>query len=70
MVNVSSWLFSFNAKYTLYFQNNFKNTAKASEYISLVINYVMSGNLIVLVLDNWILCRGGRAVTLVLHGCS
>lgn len=62
-------LFSFHAKFALYFFNNFKNTPKASEYTSLVVNYVLSGNLIV-VLDNWILCRGRRAGTPVSHRCD
>lgn len=30
----------------------------------------MSGNSIVIVLDNWILCCGGHAGTLVLHRCN
>lgn len=67
MVIFSCSLFSFNAKFTLYFKNNFKNTPEASENTSLVLNYVLSGNLIVFVLDNWILCCGRCAVTLVLQ---
>jgi len=59
VVTISSLFFSFNAKYTLYFFNNFKNTPKASEYPCLVINYVPSGNLIVLVLDHCILAVVG-----------
>uniref|UniRef100_A0A2I3LKS8 Nuclear envelope phosphatase-regulatory subunit 1 n=1 Tax=Papio anubis TaxID=9555 RepID=A0A2I3LKS8_PAPAN len=42
----------------------------ACEYTSLLINYVLSGTLIVIVLDNWILHCGRQAVTLVLHGCN
>lgn len=60
-------LFSFNAKFTLYIKNNFKNTPEASEITGLVINYVLSGNWMVIVLDNWVLCCGQRAVALVLH---
>lgn len=48
----------------------FKNIAKASEYTGLVINYVLSGNLIVVILDHWVLCCGRRAVTRGLHGCN
>lgn len=48
----------------------FKNTPKASEYTSVVIRCVLSGNLIVIVLDSWILCCGSGAVTLVLHRCN
>lgn len=59
MVTISSLFFSLNAKYTLYFFNNFKNTPKASEHTSLVINYVLSGNLIVLVLDHCIFAVAG-----------
>lgn len=38
------------------FLNDFKNPPKASEYTSLLVKYVLSGNSIVIVLDNWILC--------------
>lgn len=63
----SQSLFSLNAKFTLYLKNNFKNTPEASANTGLVINYVLSGNVMVIVLDNWILCCGQRAVALVLH---
>lgn len=49
-------LFSFMLNIPYIFLNDFKNPPKASEYTSLVVNYVLSGNLIVIVLDNWILC--------------
>lgn len=35
---------------------NFKAIPKASEYTGLVTNYVLSENLIVTVLDSWVLC--------------
>lgn len=47
------------------FLNDFKNTPKASEQTNLVINYVLSGNLTVLVLDNWLLA----VVDMLLHQC-
>lgn len=35
---------------------NFKAIPKASEYTGLVTNYVLSENLIITVLDSWVLC--------------
>lgn len=54
----------------VYISYNFKNTPKVSEYTSLVINYVLFKILIIIVLDNWILCCGRYAVTLALHRCD
>ena len=52
------------------FLNDFKNTPKASEQTDLVLNYVLSGNLTVIVLDYWISCCGRHAATLVLCRCD
>lgn len=46
-----SSLFSFTAKYTFYFLRNFKSARKVSEYVNSVINYVLSGNLTVRLLQ-------------------
>lgn len=48
---ISSLLFSLNAKCTLYFFNDFKNTPKASEPTSVVVKYAFCGNLLVVVGD-------------------